>query len=380
MASLYNGYVSNITGLKGFALNVKNKRRNTLRLGRKFNQIISNENEIRLVHSKREEKREKPDLYELENISKRKNFFKKFSEIFQYKITTFVIFILVFANIIIILMDKYVPNRNRKEYIFFFNVTEIIFVIIFSLEIFLRILIFRKKFFISFFNVIDFAIILANIIILIHDLSLFSSRIFEVISLEISLIRAFKFLRLFRFIIETEIFKNASGLFLEMMNALKNTSDFFIFILMSILMLSLMGMELFSYKVRVEHGTEDVIAKDFKNGIAPRNHYDTFSSSYLTTTLIFLNEEWHIIMFQFMRVNGSESSIYVVIVLAFGSILLTKMFMALYINQFLTSRTMKSFIESESVWHQVKRELTKKTRNSLLLVIGKKVFLTFNFK
>lgn len=379
MASLYNGYVSHITGFKGFALNLKSKkRRRSLKQGQDFNQIRPEQNEINIIKT-RKEGEGSPFRDKQENISKRNNILNRFSKIFQYKTTTFVIFILVFSNIIIILMDKYVPNRHKIEYIFFYNVAEITFVIIFSLEIFLRILIYKKQFFFSFFNVIDFAIILANIIILIHDLSVYSSKILQVISLEIALIRTFKFLRLFRFIIEIGIFKNASGLFLEMMNALKNTSDFIIFILMTTLMLSLMGMELFSYRVRVEKGTEDVIAKDFKTGMAPRNHYDTFSSSYLTTSLIFLNEEWHIIMFQFMRVNGTESSVYVVLVLAFGSILLTKMFMALYINQFMTSRTMKSFIESESVWLQLKRELTEKTRNSIFLGIGKKVLLIFIF-
>ena len=84
-------------------------------------------------------------------------------------------------------------------------------------------------------------------------------------------------------------------------------------------------------------------------GSPPRLHYDNFFNSLLTTTLVFLNEEWHIIMWNHMRIIGYYSSIYFVLVLFMGFFFFMNIFTASFINKFIDSSNAQNlFEESQS--------------------------------
>ena len=79
-----------------------------------------------------------------------------------------------------------------------------------------------------------------------------------------------------------------------------------------------------------------------KEAFPPRLHYDDFFNSLLTTTIVFLNEEWHIIMWDHMRIIGYYSSIYFMIVLILGRFFFINVFTALFIDKFIESANFKN--------------------------------------
>lgn len=227
---------------------------------------------------------------------------------------------------------------------------------IFTIEMLIKILLKGPKHFFSRpYNVFDFLVVGANVIEIIYELCS-GDNLFKPKSLSSPVAKSLKFLRLFRFICELNHWKTGSMLLKEMLSTLKNTFDFIVVIAIFNLLASLYGMQLFAYTVRLE---EEKISHDLLNGEIPRINYDTFLQSIMATTLIFLNEEWHLIMFQYIRAFGPKAAIYFIPVILGGTILLMKMFIALFINNFLNSDTIKALINKEPMFKKFKEKLGK---------------------
>lgn len=264
---------------------------------------------------------------------------------------------LVILNIIVLILGYSYNEESYTSYIC--EILQLILTIIFFIEISMKVFLLGvKNFFKNFYDVLDFLIIILNIFEIIYELSI-EDNLFNPSSPSSPAIKSLKFLRLFRFIIELGYWKTGSMLFREMMSTLESTADFIVVIFIFVLLASLYGMQIFSYTVRLDG---EKISKDLANGEAPRLNYDTFLESLMTTTLIFLNEEWHVIMFQYMRACGSKAAIFFVLVLFCGSILLMKMFVVLFINNFLNSKSIKKLIFKKPIWNKMAESITKKIK------------------
>ena len=65
----------------------------------------------------------------------------------------------------------------------------------------------------------------------------------------------------------------------------------------------------------------------------------------MATSLVFLNEEWHKIMYNNQRVVSHESALFFVIMLLLGTVFMMKMFMMLFINSLLQSKNIKKLFK-----------------------------------
>ena len=280
-------------------------------------------------------------------------FIKRIQKIIEnIKFSIFICCLVIF-NIVILIVGYSFDETSQIAHAC--EIIQLVLTIVFSIEISCKIILCPKSFFSKPYDIFDFIIISANLVEIIYELcsgdSLLSPN-----SLSSPAIKSLNFLRIFHFISELDYWKTGSFLLKEMIRTLVNTLDFILVILIFILLASLYGMQLFAYTVRLEG---DNISNDLLHGETPRLNYDTFLESVMTTTLIFLNEEWHVVMFQYMRAFGGKGAIYFILVVLGGSVLLMKMFIALFINNFLNSDTIKKFIDKKPIFHQIKEKIEK---------------------
>lgn len=218
-----------------------------------------------------------------------------------------------------------------------------------------------KKMLMNAFYIFDSLIIFLNVIEIIYELSI-GDDLFMPNSVTGPGVKALKFLRIFYFIVEINFWKTGAFLFKEMASTLAKTIDFIIVIFVFILFFTLFGRQIYAYTIRVENSK--IITTNLSNGIKPRLNYDSFLDAFMTTTLIFLNEEWHVIMFQYMRGYGGKAAVFFVVTLLGGSVLLMKMFIALFINNFLSSKSIKKLIYKAPIWSTFSQKLMVKISSS----------------
>ena len=116
----------------------------------------------------------------------------------------------------------------------------------------------------------------------------------------------------------------------------------FLLILMIFLSLfSLIGKDLFRFSN---------ISREIDNELILRVNFNSFLNAFFTNFLIFIDEEWHLIMFAHMKTfSNITASLYFVINLLFCSIFFNKVFLASLINNLIESKNVKRLIEGKTI-------------------------------
>lgn len=274
----------------------------------------------------------------------------------------FNIFILLclVLNIIIFAMDR--VGISTKES-FYLEILNLACTIIFFIEISVRFIVLGpKEFWKNHFDKLDLIIILLNMTDILYialsgaDILAFSTSLTG-----ISLIKCFKTLRIFRFLVGLKYWKRGSILFIEMINALAKTKEFIFLIIILIFVGSLLGMQLFAYRIR--YINENEIPEEISMGFPTRLNYDNIGNALMATTLICLNEEWHLLMYENMRILGVEVGWYFIIILMIGEILLIRMFMALFINYVIHSENIKNLIKMQNSLENIMKSFLNNIKN-----------------
>ena len=191
----------------------------------------------------------------LQNASKFRTFIYNFitSNFFQY-----VILLILLLNIVVLASDHSdISDQSLSQ------IMKIDFAItwIFAFEILLRLIIFMpKKFFTNYFDIMDLIIIVFNVGLIIWN---YINEVDQFVSVYSSgaAINCLKFLRIFRFLVGMVIWKRGAILFMEMIYALYKTKEFLAFSSIVMLIFSLIGRELFAFRVIVQNeetGTLDL--------------------------------------------------------------------------------------------------------------------------
>lgn len=265
------------------------------------------------------------------------------------------IFVFLLINVVTLAIDR--KNISEQE-LYRLHLIDFICTIVFLIEIILRLSSLGvKKFVHNYFDQLDLIIILLNIIDILYLVSATNDLFTNYTSFSL-VVRCLKILRVFRFISGLKYWQRGSVLFNEMIYALAHTKEFIFLIVIFLIIVSLIGVQLFANRIRFT--SNDEIPEKLIEGHAPRVNYDSFGNALMANTLICLNEEWHIFMYQHMRILGNNAAWFFVLVLLLGEILLKRMFMALFINGVISSENTKSLLHQKSKFPQfVKSFFTK---------------------
>lgn len=213
------------------------------------------------------------------------------------------------------------------------NYIDFAMVVLFYLEISMKVFIFKKTFFKNVLNVVDFCLFLVNISAHFYYLAINQS-IFSDIHTDMRpyfLIRSLHFWRIFTLF----KWKNISILLVEISDILIKLKDLFAILLIFMILFTLIGKDLFKLTTKPnEHNVE-----------LERLNFNNIWNAFLSNYLIFMAEEWHIIMFAHIKQFTFASGIYFVANLIFCSLLLSKIFLASLINKLIESKNMQKFLE-----------------------------------
>ena len=143
----------------------------------------------------------------------------------------------------------------------------------------------------------------------------------------ITAFRAFRLMRIFKLAKKwPELRKLMKNIFL----CLQDVSYFSVLLLLFMFIFTLIGMELFAYKLRFTGN--DV---DLDHGISPRNNFDDFLHAFVSVYAALVGDDWQFIMYDAIRAQGYLTAVlYFVTLLMIGNVILLNLFLAILFGNF----------------------------------------------
>jgi len=279
------------------------------------------------------------------------NFNFKQEHMYFLKVFTF---ILITVNSIVLCIDSVTFSMKTRKIL---RMIDFILLMFFYCEIIIK-LIFQKEFIKKFLNLLDLAIFLLNISAQIYLASLHCDFLeeFDCSANLYDLIRVFQVLRILRILISS-LWANISILILEFMKILRKMHTFLIILMTFLCLFSLIGRDLFRFSN---------ISQEIQQEELLRLNFNGFLNAFFTNFLIFIDEEWHLIMFAHMKTFSNIAAIiYFVINLLFCTIFLNKVFLAALINNLIESKNIRKLIVGKSIGISKFKEFLAKIKKFL---------------
>ena len=246
------------------------------------------------------------------------------------KYLKFISFAIIILNCVILCIDGPYFSKNTLILI---NRIDFCFLLIFYIEIVLKI-IFQKIFFENFLNFIDFLLFLLNMLVQI-SLTALEYDIFNQYDIKVyNLIRSLQIIRISRIMVSSS-WQSISVLIKELIKIIKTMVDFLLLLIIILLLFTLIGRDLFKFDSLTTMPIQEEII---------RVNFDNFFNAFFTNFLIFIGEEWHLIMFAHMKTWNSSYSLFFVLNLIISTIFLNKIFLASLINNLIESKNIKYII------------------------------------
>ncbi|KRX07618.1 hypothetical protein PPERSA_11167 [Pseudocohnilembus persalinus] len=202
----------------------------------------------------------------------------------------------ILANTITLALDKYPQSQSEQSILEIFN---IFFTSVFTLEMVIKLYglgfigYIRDK-----FNIFDGLLVILSLVeIIIQELNITEKK-----QKNFASITAFRTLRLFRIFKLARSWVKLRHLLVAIGKTMKQLLYFMFLVLLFIIISSLLGMELFAYKIRFNStGSVAVSVQEKQQGFPPRNNFDTFFDSVVTIFVLLTNENWNSILYKHMR-------------------------------------------------------------------------------
>ncbi|ODM95155.1 Voltage-dependent calcium channel type D subunit alpha-1 [Orchesella cincta] len=226
------------------------------------------------------------------------------------------IIVLVFLNTGILATEHYHQPSWLDD---FQEVTNIFFVILFTLEMLLKMFSLGfQGYFVSLFNRFDSFVVVSSIL----EIVLTNSEVIP--PLGVSVLRCVRLLRVFKV---TKYWRSLSNLVASLLNSIQSIASLLLLLFLFIVIFSLLGMQVFGGKFNFD-STED----------KPRNNFDSFWQSLLTVFQILTGEDWNEVMYYGIAAYGGVSSvgviacIYFIILFICGNYILLNVFLAIAVD------------------------------------------------
>ena len=270
--------------------------------------------------------------------------------------------VIIILNTILLCLDGYPENNSitlaldiTNEILTFYFLVELIAKLIgHSIKSFLR----------DNFNLFDALIVIANLVafILSYASQTYSSR------KVLAAFRGARLLRIFRLVHSWKALKN---LLKKMGKTIIDLKDFSILFLFFIFVFSLLGSELYAYKVRFN--ADGSPTKDLVNGISNRLNFDTFFNALLLIFILFTNDGWNYIMYDHIRTNNETVAVSFFIPLEIiGNFTLISLFLAILIRNFSLSSETNEHEEEVSPFELYMKNLRAKLKQVFRSFLMKK--------
>ena len=262
----------------------------------------------------------------------------KTSNFFEY----FSYFIIILDTLFLSIDNSNISKESLKK----LNILDFCCLLIFFMEIIVRISIELKAFLKNFLNLIDIVLFFLNMTSLIY-LKSFGYDIFGDENIKFyNMIRCFQIMRIYRLIVAKKIWIGIATLAIEMSKIIRKLSNFLIILTIFLLIMTLIGKDVFSSQ-KMQNTDNPIINEEIQ-----RMNFLTFSRSLMSNFMIFFDEDWHALMINHMKSYGTANYLYFIINIYISTMFLNKIFLALLINKLIESREMRNMIKNSSTFHR----------------------------
>jgi len=211
------------------------------------------------------------------------------------------------ANTAVLALDEHPIKHSKQRFI---EIANQVFSYIFCLEMIIKLIgMGFKMYFKDRFNTFDCIVVVISMV----DIALQYSPIGSSQGNgAISAMRTFRLLRVFKL---AKTWKQFWNLLLTIGKTLKDISNFSVLLFLFVFTYSLLGMDLFAYKVKFNE--EDQY--DLEDGSYPDSHFNTFLEAFVSVFIVLANDGWSTIYFNHYRsVGATSSTIFFISLLIFG--------------------------------------------------------------
>lgn len=226
----------------------------------------------------------------------------------------------IIANTVILALDSY-PEGSFSKYLDSIN---LVFAGIFFLEFLLKLLAFGfKGYFRDSSNMLDCIVVLATVVNILADKLITGSDDSSGNASFGTALRGFRVLSLFKL---AKTWKRFNHLLKTMWRTLIDISTFTVVLFLFMFVFSILGMEIFAYKVRFNSANQ----VDLANGTPYNQNFDSFLWSMTTVFVLFTGDSWSYIWFSLYRsLDSARSSIFVFAIMIIGNRILLNLFLAI---------------------------------------------------
>ena len=293
--------------------------------------IVENQKNAKPLEEMTKEEKEKAAE---ENVSLMKLRMRKFV---KHPVFFWFVMVCVFLNTASVATQHY---KQPEVLTFIQDLAGLIFISIFFLEMCLKFYALGWKGYIkSSFNIFDALVVCGGIIemILYYTLK---------VTLGISVLRALKLLKLFKFTRYWNSLKNLIG---ALMGSIKAILSLMVLLLLFLGIFTLLGMTLFGGKFQYKHQP-------------PRTNFDDFINAFLAVFQILTGEDWNAVMYEGVLANGGPKnpgglvmSLYFVGLVIIGNYVLLNVFLAIAVDNLTEADLMGGEEENEEMEKEEKR-------------------------
>ena len=151
----------------------------------------------------------------------------------------------------------------------------------------------------------------------------------------VSSLRAVRLLRVFKLARSWTSFRD---LLAKMIDTAKDINYFALLMFIFMFIFTLLGMELFAYKVKYndEDKTTALKLKDpqWDSGFHPRLNFNDFPQGFTTIFIVFIGEDWNSVMYDHVRAVGWISIGFFVPIFIMGNLVMLNLFLAILLKNF----------------------------------------------
>ena len=143
----------------------------------------------------------------------------------------------------------------------------------------------------------------------------------------ISAMRGFRLLRIFKL---AKSWKKFQDLLKTIAKSLVDISAFSVLLFLFMFTYTLLGMELFAYRVKFNENDE----LDTATGESPRTNFNTFVEGITTIFITLTGDSWNLIMYRFIRQNEAVGLLYFISLVIFGRFMLLNLLLVFLLGNF----------------------------------------------
>ena len=120
---------------------------------------------------------------------------------------------------------------------------------------------------------------------------------------------------------------------------LKDITNFTILMLIFMFIFSLLGMEMFAYRIKFNSQNKDyplspIDVPDINKGWYPRSNFNTLLNAMITVFGILIGENWNSTMYDHLRAGSKTAYVFFISWFIFGNLILLNLFLAILLKNF----------------------------------------------